>query len=132
MIVGIGVDLVAVARLRRALDRFGDRFARKILGSEELVTYAESADRAAFLARRFAAKEAASKALGTGMGGGIHFRQISTLHVKSGAPLLSLEGAAARRAAMLGVTAMHLSLSDEKDHAIALVVLESGGQDSAK
>ncbi len=125
MIVGIGVDLVEVARLRRLLERFGDRFANRILSVDEVPGYAATVNKAGYLARRFAAKEAASKALGTGMRDGVHFRQISTLHSKSGAPRLVLHGAAARRAEMLWVTASHVSLSDEKGYAIAMVVLEA-------
>lgn len=125
MIVGVGVDIVEVARIVRSLDRFGERFAGKILSDSELDTFRTKAQPAHWLAKRFAAKEAAAKALGTGMRAGVHFRRIVVENAGSGAPGLRFEGGAADRAAALGARHVHVSLSDEKEHAIAFVVIES-------
>jgi holo-[acyl-carrier protein] synthase len=124
VIVGIGVDVVDVGRVRKSLDRFGDRFAGKVLSEAERARFGKSRDKAAWLAKRFAAKEAAAKALGTGMRAGVHFSQITVARKSSGAPLIELSGAAAERAATLGAGTMHVSISDEKDYAVAFVVLE--------
>ena len=77
-----------------------------------------------FLAKRFAAKEAVAKALGTGMRAGVHFVQINVSSKRSGAPVVELSGAAKSRADNLGVERVHISISDEREHAIAFVVLE--------
>jgi len=125
MILGIGVDIVRIDRMRRAFERFGDRFAAKILHPEEAEVFAGTANKVAFLAKRFAAKEAASKALGTGMRQGVHFSQIKVSHDAHGAPRLSLEGKAQQIAAGLGVEQIFLSISDEQDNAIAFVLFEA-------
>ena len=125
MIVGIGVDLVRVERLSRSLERFGERFARKILGGGELDGFHRSARPGHFLAKRFAAKEAAAKAIGTGFRDGLTLPQIQVENDVVGRPLLRFTGRAAELIAERGVTAAHLSLSDEEEHAVAYVVLES-------
>ena len=125
MILGIGIDLVEVERLARSLARFGDRLTGKLLSARELELMASKAQgRPAWLARQFAAKEAVSKALGTGMKGGVHFRQIEVLRRETGAPFVELQGRARQRAADLGVQAMHISITDEKRYAIAYAVAE--------
>ena len=124
MIIGIGVDVVDVGRVRKSLDRFGARFADKVLSEVERERFGRSRDRAAWLAKRFAAKEAAAKALGTGMRAGVHFSQITVARKASGAPFIELSGAAAERAAAIGAGKMHVSISDEKDYAVAFAVLE--------
>lgn len=124
MIRGVGVDIVLIDRIRGALDRFGDRFASKILSREELGIFSASPNKVAFLAKRFAAKEAASKALGTGMRQGVHFVQIVVTHNQNGAPALELKGNAKRVADSLGVDQIFLSVSDERDSAIAFVLFE--------
>lgn len=124
MIAGVGVDLVEITRIRHSLERFGERFARKILSSDELVRFADRPDQSAWLAKRFAAKEAVAKALGTGMRAGVHFCQIEVSSKRSGAPVVTLSGAAEARANKLEVTNIHISISDEREHAIAFVVLE--------
>lgn len=124
MIVGVGVDLVEIDRIAAAWQRFGDRFARKILAPVEMARFESAADPVHFLAKRFAAKEAAAKALGTGMRAGVHFSQIIVSHRSSGAPTVGMEGAAAERAGKIGASAYHISLSDERGHALAFVVLE--------
>lgn len=125
MIAGIGTDLVSVARVTRAVDRFGERFARRILEPEELAEWADAPDPPKFLAKRFAAKEAAAKALGFGMAGGISWQDFRVTHDARGAPHLDLQGRAATVAGELGVSSVHLSISDELEHALAFVVLET-------
>lgn len=125
MIVGIGTDLVDIDRIARVLERFGNRFSDRILDHDERCICSASATPARFLAKRFAAKEAAAKALGRGMAEGISWQDFGVLNDARGAPQLHLDGAARRLAAELGVTAMHISISDETRHAIAFVVMES-------
>ena len=125
MIAGIGVDIVAVARIARILEQHGDHFARRLLADSEWQDYLATPVRAPFMAKRFAAKEAFGKALGTGIAQGVTLPQIAVLHDAAGRPLLQLSGAAAEQCARRGIVAWHLSLADEKDHAVAMVVLES-------
>lgn len=125
MIAGIGVDIVAVARIARILEQHGDHFARRLLADSEWQAYIATTARAPFMAKRFAAKEAFGKALGTGIADGVTLPQIAVGHDTAGRPLLELSGAAAEHCARRGIVAWHLSLSDEKDHAVAMVVLES-------
>lgn len=126
MIAGIGVDIVRVSRLANSLSRFGDRFAVKVLSQAEMPRFVSATNQAAWLAKRFAAKEAVAKALGTGMRGGVHFRQITVARKKSGAPCIELTGAARTRADKLGAAAVHISISDEAEYAVALAILETG------
>lgn len=128
MIAGIGVDLVTVDRISRSLARYGDRFAGKILAPEEISVWRESASPVALLAKRFAAKEAVAKALGTGMRGGVHFPQIVIRNRRSGAPEVFLTGRAAERADRLNITATHITISDEQDRVVAFAVMESGSR----
>ena len=125
MIVGLGADLVEIARVARLLERRGTRAARRILTPAELEEFAAAARGAQFLARRFAAKEAAVKALGTGFREGIGLRQIEVGHDRRGRPVLALHGAARARLEALGARRAHLTLSDERGFALAVVVLES-------
>lgn len=124
-IAGIGTDIVEIERIRRALDAHGDRFAERILASDERRPMRDAADPAALLARRFAAKEAAAKALGCGIGAEAGFHELVIKHDAAGAPQLVFIGNAAERARHLGVTETHLSISDERHYALAFVVLTS-------
>lgn len=124
MIVGIGVDIVEIDRIASSWTRFGERFAEKILCEDEMRRFRESADPVAWLAKRFAAKEAVSKALGTGMRAGVHFGQIGIGGTAGHAPVVALTGAAAARAEKLGVTGSKVSISDETHYAVAFAVLE--------
>lgn len=124
MIAGIGVDMVKVERINRSLERYGGRIAGKILATQELADWRRSDTPAMLLAKRFAAKEAVAKALGTGMRGGVHFPQITITHHKSGAPEVTLAGQAEKRAADLGVTGIHISISDEDEYVVAFVAME--------
>ncbi|MCS4503623.1 Holo-[acyl-carrier-protein] synthase [wastewater metagenome] len=126
MIVGIGTDIVAVARIRRLAGAPDTRFARRVLTAAELDEGAALADFGAFAARRFAAKEAAAKAFGTGIGRGLSFQHLRVGHDEVGAPQLQLEGEAQTLAVRRGILRCHLSISDERDYAVAFVVLEGG------
>ncbi len=121
---GIGSDLIRVSRLAAVLQRHGDRFAARILAAEEQRDYASTPDRAAFLAKRWAAKEAAAKALGTGIRDGLRLAHFAVGHDAMGRPTLSLTGRASELAEAAGIVASHLSISDEGGWAQAFVVLE--------
>lgn len=122
MIYGIGTDIVRVARMADNIARHGERFARKLLAEEELVDYANAPDPARFLAKRFAAKEAVVKAIGTGFRDGISLRHIAVRHDVLGKPLLYCSDRLAEVMLARGVGEGHLSLSDEQDYALAFVV----------
>ena len=125
MIYGIGTDIVRVARIKRSIERFGERFAARILTLDELVAFRISAEPAHYLARRFAAKEAAAKAMGTGFADGLFLRHIGVSHDERGKPQLVFDGQAAVFVAAKQIRAAHLSITDEEDHAVAFVVLET-------
>tara|TARA_B110000285_G_scaffold205929_1_gene244065 strand:- start:113 stop:508 length:396 start_codon:yes stop_codon:yes gene_type:complete len=122
MIVGIGTDIIKISRIKEVYDRHEDRFAEKILCPAELNIFQEKQKSISYLAKRFAAKEAASKALGTGIGL-ISWQDIEIKNNSSGAPILLLSGAAKARMKFLGATQSFVSLSDEVSHAVAFVVL---------
>jgi holo-[acyl-carrier protein] synthase len=124
VILGIGTDIVQVARLKAGLARFGERYARRILDAAEYGEFETSARPEHFLAKRFAAKEAAAKAFGTGFRGTFGLRDIRVTHDSLGCPRLVLAGGAQAHAARLGVRALHITLSDEADYAVAFVILE--------
>lgn len=124
MIVGIGTDIVRIARMAKNLLRYGERFAERILHPHEYAEFQTTARQAHFLAKRFAAKEAAAKAMGTGFRDGIHFKDIYVTHNSYGKPVLQFAGQSALLLAQTNVDAWHLSLSDEDDYAVAFVVLE--------
>lgn len=125
MIVGIGVDLVTVSRIAKVDARHAERFERRILTQQEREDIGTAADRTRFLAKRFAVKEAAVKAMGTGEREGVLLSDIGLSHDTLGKPELQISGAAAARCEALGVTQHHVSLSDEGDLVTAFVVLES-------
>lgn len=123
MIHGIGTDIVCVERIQANLKRFGERFARRVLTPEELGDFHKDSKPAHFLARRFAAKEAVAKALGTGFRDGLHLHHIGVGHDQYGRPLLEFHEQAAALRDALGIGAAYISLADEQDHAIAFVTL---------
>jgi len=126
MILGLGLDIVEVDRIRGAYARHGGRFSARILSPEEAALLpASPADPAPHLAARFAAKEAAVKALGTGFAEGIGFHDIHIGRDRRGKPFLEFTGKALDRAKTLGVTRVHLSLTHGRDAAAAVVVLEA-------
>ncbi len=124
MIYGIGTDLVSVKRIEDALFRFGDRFLHRVLSEAEVLEYARSSQPARFLAKRFAAKEALSKAWGTGIGEAIGWHDVGVGHDSRGKPLIAPSAALSEKFAQEKIVAAHISLSDENDHALAFVVLE--------
>lgn len=125
MIVGIGTDLVETARMQDLHARFGNRLAQRLLGPLELADFVAHAHPASFLARRFAAKEAALKALGTGLRDGMRWRDVQVTHTNLGQPQLLWAGRAQARLLAFGEgIRAHLSISDERGHALAFVVLE--------
>ena len=126
MIYGIGVDLVKVARLKAAIERFGERFLNRVFTPRE-IAYCQRKTRgsASAFALRFAAKEAFSKALGVGLRqNGIRWREVEVVPNPVGKPELFVTGRAADLCAAAGITHMHLSLTDENDQALAVVILE--------
>jgi holo-[acyl-carrier protein] synthase len=122
-IFGVGTDIVRVARMQANLSRYGEKFARRILTPNELNEFLQSDRPAHFLAKRFAAKEAAAKAMGTGFSGGLTPRQIGVGHEKGGRPVLEYYGKAKALVKKFGISAGHLSIADEEDHAVAYVTL---------
>ena len=125
MILGTGIDLVEVARIRQAVERFGDRFLRRVLCEEEKVYCLANKDPMPFVAARFAAKEAISKAFGTGIGRQLGWLDMEVRHHESGAPYLELHGDGARLLTERGGRVVHLSLSHTAQHATAVAILES-------
>ncbi|MGI2028571.1 holo-ACP synthase [Endozoicomonas acroporae] len=124
MIVGIGTDIVRIDRIERSLSRLGEAFARRILTDHELSQWQQRSSSPAWLAKRFAAKEAVAKAFGTGIGK-LSFQHIEVRNNTSGAPELFLYDHGLELQQQRGVKRLHLSLSDEQDNVIAFVVLES-------
>lgn len=126
MIQGTGFDLAALPRIRTLLDRYGDRFLCRVLTERERENLPSApAGRTAYVAGRFAAKEAAVKALGTGFALGIGMHDVEILSLATGGPELHLHGEAAARAERMGVKNAHVSISHERDIAGAVVILES-------
>ncbi len=121
MIVGIGVDIVEVERLEKAVTRFGNRFLNRVFTEQEVAYSMSKTHSYQKLASRFAAKEAAFKALGTGV---TTWKEAETTIEPSGKPNLKLHGQAAAHARSLGVVRIHISASDTEHHAVAVVVLE--------
>ncbi|MFO7909252.1 MAG: holo-ACP synthase [Halomonas sp.] len=124
MIIGIGSDIARVGRFEQAMTRHGKRFSQRILGLEEQRVLDSQAQPAGYLAKRFAAKEAFVKALGSGLRHGIQWADIQVLNDRLGKPYLQLDGLARAQVQTLEVSAMHVSLSDEADYALAFVILE--------
>ncbi|GAA4897326.1 holo-ACP synthase [Ferrimonas pelagia] len=127
-ILGLGTDIVEIARFSERLERMGEekaeRFAARILTPDELEAWLTHSDPARLLAKRFAVKEAAAKALGTGIGRGVSFQHIELCHDAWGAPQLQLSDGALERLRQLGGQHCHVSLSDERHYAMATVILE--------
>lgn len=127
MILGIGNDLIDITRVERTLARFGDRFVMRIFTETERTKSERRSERAASYAKRFAAKEACSKALGTGFRKGVFWRDLGVINLPSGKPTMHLTGGAATRLAELtpdGMTAqIDLTLTDEPPLAQAIVII---------
>ncbi|MBX4181026.1 holo-ACP synthase [Sodalis sp. CWE] len=123
-IVGIGTDIIEISRIEKIVFRHGSRFARRILSSKEWKQYQYCHQPTRFLAKRFAVKEAASKALGTGIRCGLSFSQFEVYSSSLGKPTLRLFKQAALLANLLEITSMHITLSDERCYAYAIVIFE--------
>ncbi len=129
MIVGIGSDLSDIRRIEKTLERHGERFTNRIFTEIERARSERKNDRAASYAKRFAAKEACAKALGTGLKRGVFWRDMGVVNLRSGQPTMALTNGAAARLAEItppGHTAVvHLSLTDDHPYAQAFVIIEA-------
>ncbi len=124
MIIGTGIDLVKVSRVESVYQKHSARFVSHVLHSKEMPEFEKAPDKARFLAKRFAVKEAATKALGTGQAQNVLLRHFYIMHNEHGKPLLHADDHALQACEALGVNAMHVSISDESEYAIANVILE--------
>ena len=125
MIVGTGIDIAEVPRIREAIERYGQRFLNRIFTEGEIQYCESKANRVERYAARFAAKEAGMKAIGTGWNHGVRWRDIEVARKPGGRPSLVLHGKAAEFAAKLGATNIALSLTHTAEQAMAQVILES-------
>jgi holo-[acyl-carrier protein] synthase len=129
LIVGIGSDLTDIRRIAKSLERFGERFTTRLFTDIEKTRSERKVDRASSYAKRFAAKEACAKALGTGMRRGVFWKDMGVVNARSGQPTLALTGGAATRLRELvgegRRAAIHLSLTDDHPYAQAFVIIES-------
>ena len=123
MALAIGTDIVEIKRIGSVVDRQGDRFVDRVLCYSEREEYQRLKRNTAFLAKRFAAKEAVAKALGTGIGHGVSFQDICISNNSKGAPEVDLSGGAAEVLESLGGSKVLLSLADEQSYAVAYVVI---------
>ena len=123
MIIGIGTDIVCVSRMAKNLERYGDKFAERILTPNELTEFLQHKQPASFLAKRFAAKEATAKAMGCGFRDGLLLSHIGVGHDDLGKPLLEYSGKAVQLCGTLKICKSHLSISDEDKYAVAFVTL---------
>ncbi|MBV7314225.1 holo-ACP synthase [Shewanella sp. NIFS-20-20] len=124
-IIGLGSDIVEIARLESQVARIGDKLAQRVLTPTEMLIFHASNQPARFLAKRFAAKEAAAKALGTGIGRGVSFQHFHISNDEWGAPQLTLTDGALARLQQLGGQRAWITIADERHYAVATVVLES-------
>ena len=128
MIFGVGVDLVNIQRLETVLQRWGDRFVKRVFTDQEAEFCFKRAYPASPFALRFAAKEAFSKAIGLGMRKGIRWRDIEVFHYPGGRPGLRLQGRCSEICLEKQITRFHLSLSDDGRYGVAVVVLEGNNE----
>jgi holo-[acyl-carrier protein] synthase len=124
VIYGVGTDVVEIGRIEKSLARFGEKFAKRVLCEPELKRFRAHRLPAAYLAKRFAAKEAFTKALGTGIRSPANWHGLWVVNLPSGKPMLEFSEPLKKLLEKKGVTAAHLSLSDEKGVAFATVILE--------
>ena len=127
MIYGIGTDLIEIKRVARVLERFGERFARRILCEPELKRFHAHKQPVAYLAKRFAAKEAFTKALGTGIHAPANWHGVWVVNLKSGKPQLEFSDELQKLLKQKQIRHSHLSLTDEREIAAATVILECDG-----
>jgi holo-[acyl-carrier protein] synthase len=122
-VIAVGTDILQVERIDAVVRRLGDRFVQRILTEQEQAEYRASKQPNRLLAKRFAAKEAVAKALGTGIGRGVSWQDIQIEHDANGAPCVRLSGGAAKAAAGRGGNRVALSLADEIEYVVAFAVL---------
>jgi holo-[acyl-carrier protein] synthase len=127
MIVGMGVDIAETSRIEQVMERHGERFTKRIYTPAEIVYCEKFKNKAERYAARFAAKEAAFKALGTGWGNGVHWVDVEVTHLPSGKPELVLTGRALEVAQTLGVSRSSVSISHSDRYVVAQVIMESDG-----
>ncbi|CAN7305041.1 holo-ACP synthase [Phenylobacterium sp. LjRoot219] len=129
MIIGLGSDLSDIRRVEKSLERFGERFTNRVFTEIERTRSERKTDRAASYAKRFAAKEACAKALGTGIRHGVFWRDMGVANLPSGKPTMVLTGGALERLQAITpeghVAAIHLSLTDDHPYAQAFVIIEA-------
>jgi holo-[acyl-carrier protein] synthase len=129
LIIGIGSDLTDIRRIAQTLERFGERFETRVFTEIERARSNRKPDRASSYAKRFAAKEACAKALGTGMRRGVFWKDMGVANARSGQPSMSLTGGAAERLAAMAppghTTIIHVSLTDDHPYAQAFVIIEA-------
>jgi holo-[acyl-carrier protein] synthase len=125
MIIGIGIDIIEVARIQSSHERFGERFLKRILHPNEIEYCLSHKAPAPFLAARFAAKEAISKAFGTGIGAQLGWQDMEVGRKESGEPFVILHGAGEQLLQKRGASAVLISLSHTQNHAAAVAILES-------
>ncbi|MFH2503992.1 holo-ACP synthase [Klebsiella indica] len=124
-ILGLGTDIVEIVRIEAVIARSGDRLARRVLSDHEWAIWEQHQQPVRFLAKRFAVKEAAAKALGTGIRNGLAFNQFEVYNDELGKPRLRLWGEAKDLAERMGVGHIHVTLADERHYACATVIVES-------
>lgn len=124
MIIGLGIDVCRIERVERFLERYGERFTRRCFTPTEIAHCARYANCAEQLAGRIAAKEAASKALGTGWRRGVHWKCFEVAHEMSGKPTLKIHGRAAELASEMGVRGVNISITHDAGVAAAVVIFE--------
>jgi holo-[acyl-carrier protein] synthase len=125
MILGTGIDLAEVPRVRASIERYGERFLRRVYTEKEIAYVERKANKYERYAARFAAKEAGMKAIGTGWRNGIRWQDFEVVNLPSGRPTLTFRGVAAEYARRLGVVNVQLSLTHTADLGMAFVILES-------
>lgn len=124
-ILGLGTDIVEIERIEKVLTRAGDGFAERVLSASELEQYYRLKLRSRFVAKRFAVKEAASKALGTGIACGVSFQDFTVTNDERGKPLVAFSGQALLLLTAMGGQHVHLTIADERRYAVATVIIES-------
>lgn len=125
MIFGIGTDIIEFERIEKLFARYGERFSKRILSVQEWAELQSNSNQPRFLAKRFAAKEAFAKAVGSGLREPVSLRRIAITHDGLGKPVLQFDETLRNYLAQLGISAHHLSISDERSMIVAFVVLET-------
>ncbi len=123
-VIGLGIDIVEVVRIQALVKHSGDKLARRVLSATEWVLYQKHQKSARFLAKRFAVKEAAAKAFGTAIRNGLAFSHFELFNDELGKPNIRLHDRASEIAREMGITAIHVSVADERHYACATVITE--------